>query len=389
MSKEAEQASTSTSLGDDDVKNQFKHHGSKLNVQFQENSGGNYICQKKKRKIDELDDLWKDADNIMSNVGGGGSVPGSGSGGGRGGGDRGEKAPRSCGRASVSSKPAGAAGVKSPGKSQLTKSMRDLATSEQANLSAKQLLRKAETEDGYAELTEKVVNAMSEKVKSRLTSDLVAMYSAGFDASTSGGSSTPGLVCLEELRNHESSLKELVEVVSVGHQYKAAEATQCDDVVSCIGVLNRAKGKLNLKTMAISLNWFTLYLNKLVDLEQFATLARALSVLEGASESGSLEIDSPANLNLGLMPVADRVPFSERFLVQMIAGILRAADKLKILGLVFQTLEMERKFMAVGNTEGLLDEFKDLRVLASCVGTGGTGPATTEVRGLVLRKLDS
>ena len=129
-----------------------------------------------------------------------------------------------------------------------------------------------------------------------------------------------------------------------------------------------------------------MYLNKLVDLEHFLTVAKALSVPADAVEGGSLEIDSPAHLNLGLMPEANRMPFSDRFLLQMVAGILRSADKLKVLGSVFQTEELKVKFMAVGNTDGLLDEFKDLSILASSL---SSTPHSNEARGLVLSKLDS
>ena len=67
------------------------------------------------------------------------------------------------------------------------------------------MLRNLDSSQSLASLTEKSATSLLEKTRAGLSSGLVELYADGYDPHV--GSSTPGVDCMEKLRDHEVKLK--------------------------------------------------------------------------------------------------------------------------------------------------------------------------------------
>lgn len=56
------------------------------------------------------------------------------------------------------------------------------------------------SEEGFDIVKPKMLSALCDRLKSRLTPALVGIYTQGYDASDSAAAATPGMLCLENLR---------------------------------------------------------------------------------------------------------------------------------------------------------------------------------------------
>lgn len=88
----------------------------------------------------------------------------------------------------------------------LTKQMKEIQNGKRIILECKQALENLGSDECLEVVKPKILTALCEKVKTRLTPSLRSLYSQGYDPSDPASPTTPGMTCLESLRNYSRIL---------------------------------------------------------------------------------------------------------------------------------------------------------------------------------------
>ncbi|CAE7282680.1 unnamed protein product [Symbiodinium sp. CCMP2592] len=136
-----------------------------------------------------------------------------------------------------------------------TKQTKEIQASERLLLEADQMLENLANEDAIMTVKPKALGTVCDRLQNRLTPALCAIYCQGYDASDPSAAATPGMTCLEKLRQKQrvlGSVKDHLDLVAGLHEtkttgqnlYKAAVAAKSDDfkpVLKCYEIaLQRA-----------------------------------------------------------------------------------------------------------------------------------------------------
>eukprot|EP00438_Fugacium_kawagutii_P014935 Skav223479 [mRNA] locus=scaffold659:215781:218059:+ [translate_table: standard] len=189
-----EAASSSSAVGSEEVENTWKHVQKLSSVSVCEaTTASQHVLQ----PADSVLARWM---ALMACLRAGCPNPkGRGRGGGRGGG-RGE--PRGQPRGGEGQQQAPAAPRPQP----ITKQTKEIQNSDRILLECKQALDNLKSDEGLEIVKPKILNALCDRLKNRLTPTLCGIYTQGYDAADVTAAPTAGMQCLESLRSYSRIL---------------------------------------------------------------------------------------------------------------------------------------------------------------------------------------
>ena len=195
---------------------------------------------------------------------------------------------------------------------------KETQTSEKVLLDARHVIENLQTEEGLNLVRSKALQTLTDRVKSRLTPALVALYSAGYDPSSA--TETPGMKTLQSLRSVERSLAAVAPLVAALSNEKtsgrelwtAACQAKSDTFTACPKLIEIA---LQRDLDRASKN----------PGQDFSEMLDLLGVIVAPPASGG---EQAFNVNL-LETAEKRLAFQEREILRLLAELMRADDKIE------------------------------------------------------------
>ena len=227
-----------------------------------------------------------------------------------------------------------------------TKMVKEVQSSDRVLLEVTQVLENLRSNDGILLLKTKQLTVLQDRVKARLTPQLVAVYSSGYEAGKEITEDMKGMLVLERLRDAQRALEGVVDLVQALNDAEVSGAQLHQAAKHAAATTKGVDGAFvvpsKLPEMALQRD-----ADRFAKSQNFKGLMKLLTSTgeEGAFDAGVIE------------DAATRVAFQERLTTRLCADLLRQEDKLSELASLVDTV------LGAGLLSDDCDIVKEMRLL--------------------------